>query len=187
MPLAWTVSCAPDASRIVVPTLPAEPFTAAIVIGPSTSVSAPEPLSANRFPPTIAVASSVAKASSLATDASSVARDVDDDLPAVRRDGFEGEERAVVIADHGVHVAVAVEVDKARRVAKGPVDAVERIGGAGQLVEGAAHIFERARGAGILTDHQIQIAVAVQVDEARSRYAFRAPGRRTDCRSRSAR
>ena len=56
------------------PTLPAEPFTAEMASGgPSGSLSAPEPLSANRLPPTIVPNSVMVKASGCATGASSIA------------------------------------------------------------------------------------------------------------------
>ena len=125
---------------------------------------------------------------------------VDDDLLAEGREIVEGEKRAVQIADNGVHVAVAVEVDessarrelpmstpsnglaapvssvkvppvfsnvrskpyilpttasmspspsrstKLGRGKKADVNAIERIGGAGQLGEGAADHSRRRAG-----------------------------------------
>ena len=57
-----------------------------------------------------------------------------------RRDGRAGVleivQGAVVVADDGVEVAVAVEVGEAGRAEVPHIDAVERIGGAGPLGEG---------------------------------------------------
>ena len=87
-----------------------------------------------------------------------------------RRAGvLERAQGAVVFADDGVEVAVAVEVGEARR-AKGPqIDAVERIGGAGALGErrrGAAGVLEKVQGAVAFPNEGVEVAVAVEVGEA---------------------
>ena len=73
--------------------------------------------------------------------------------------------------DDGVEVAVAVEVGEAGR-ADGPhIDAVERIGGAGLLGEGRrdgrAGVLEIVQGAVVFPDDGVEVAVAVEVGEAR--------------------
>ena len=77
---------------------------------------------------------------------------------------------AVVFPDHGVEVAVAVEVGEARRAAEPHIDGVERIGGAGTFDEGRrkgrAVVLEIAQGAVACPDDGVEVAVAVEVGEA---------------------
>ena len=73
--------------------------------------------------------------------------------------------------DHGVEVAVAVEVGEAGRASVPHIDAVERIGSAGALGEGRrggrAGVLEIAQGAAEFPDDGVEVAVAVEVGEAR--------------------
>ena len=77
---------------------------------------------------------------------------------------------AVVFPDHGVEVAVAVEVGEARRAEEPHIDGVERIGGAGTFDEGRrkgrAVVLEIAQGAVACPDDGVEVAVAVEVGEA---------------------
>ena len=78
---------------------------------------------------------------------------------------------AVDFPDDGVEVAVAVEVGEARRAADPHIDAVERIGGAGTFDEGRrkrrAGVLEIVQGAVAFPDDGVEVAVAVEVGEAR--------------------
>ena len=93
-----------------------------------------------------------------------------------RRDGRAGVleivQGADVFPDDGVEVAVAVEVGEARRAVVPHIDAVERIGGAGALGEGRrggrAGVLEIAQGAVVCPDDGVEVAVAVEVGEARA-------------------
>ena len=73
--------------------------------------------------------------------------------------------------DDGVEVAVAVEVGEAGRAGDPHIDAVERIGGAGALGEGRrggrAGVLEIVQGAVVFPDDGVEVAVAVEVGEAR--------------------
>jgi hypothetical protein len=77
---------------------------------------------------------------------------------------------AVVVADDGVEVAVAVEVGEAGRAAILKIDSVERIGGTGPLGEGrrdgGAGVLEIVVMAEVVPDDGVEIAVAVEVGEA---------------------
>ena len=92
-----------------------------------------------------------------------------------RRDGRAGVleivQGAVAFPDDGVEVAVAVEVGEARRAGEPHIDAVERIGGAGALGEGRrggrAGVLEIVQGAVEFPDDGVEVAVAVEVGEAR--------------------
>ena len=72
--------------------------------------------------------------------------------------------------DDGVEVAVAVEVGEAGRAALPHIDAVERIGGAGDLGEGRrdgrAGVLEIVQGAEPVPDDEVEVAVAVEIGEA---------------------
>ena len=78
---------------------------------------------------------------------------------------------AVNVPDDGVEVAVAVEVGEAGRAVLPHIDAVERIGGAGAVGEGRrggrAGVLEIVQGAAVFPDHRVEVAVAVEVGEAR--------------------
>ena len=73
--------------------------------------------------------------------------------------------------DDGVEVAVAVEVGEAGRAVGPHIDAVERIGGAGARGEGRrdgrAGVLEIVQGAVVFPDDGVEVAVAVEVGEAR--------------------
>ena len=80
-------------------------------------------------------------------------------------------ERAAALAGDKVEIAVAVQIDKARRGKGADTDAAERIGRAGDLdvdrrqrIAGIAVILERAI---VGADHQVKVAVTVQVNEGR--------------------
>ena len=78
---------------------------------------------------------------------------------------------AVNVPDDGVEVAVAVEVGEAGRAVLPHTDAVERIGGAGAVGEGRrggrAGVLEIVQGAAVFPDHGVEVAVAIEVGEAR--------------------
>ncbi len=97
-----------------------------------------------------------------------------------RRAGLlEIAQRAVVLADEDVEVAVAVEVGEAGR-AEVTRDAVERIGGSGARREGRrngrAGVLEIVQGALEIPDDGVEVAVAVEVGEARRAVAPHSDG-----------
>ncbi len=73
--------------------------------------------------------------------------------------------------DHGIEVAVAVEVGEARHGEETDIDAVEGIGGAGALGEGrrggGTGVLEIVQDAVEVADDGVEVAVAVEVGEAR--------------------
>ena len=88
-----------------------------------------------------------------------------------RRRVEEIAQAAVVSPDDGVELAVAVEIGEAGRAAVPHIDAVERIGGAGARDEGRrggrSGVLEIVQGAEALPDDEVEVAVAVEVGEAR--------------------
>ena len=78
---------------------------------------------------------------------------------------------AVACSDDGVDAAVAVEVGEAGRAVEPHIDAVERIGGAGALGEGRRNgrsgVLEIVQDAVDFPDDGVEVAVAVEVGEAR--------------------
>ena len=80
----------------------------------------------------------------------------------------ERRQRAAAPADRRIHVAVAVDIEKARDGEARHRDAGEGIVGAGQRGEGAVIVAKRAQAVILAADDEVQVAVAVEIDEAGS-------------------